>query len=81
MLSRSARVLVVLMSDFARGPSSHRGHKNSIVIDETQLSVFDDDVAVLQIAVRNTRRSAKHPAVVTTLPRDAAARRDGSAFH
>src|SRR5215204_531171 len=46
-------MLVVLMPNFAGGPSSHAGHKYSVVIDETQLAMFDDDVAVLQIAMRN----------------------------
>src|SRR5215813_2814806 len=46
-------MLVVLVSDFAGDPSLHPGHKDPVVIDETQLSMFDDDVAVLQIAVSN----------------------------
>src|SRR4029078_5131960 len=48
VFSSPARVLVMLMPNLARGPTCHRGHKDSIVIDQTQLPVFDDDVAAFQ---------------------------------
>src|ERR1051325_1385604 len=48
-------MLVVLMSNLAGAPAGHLRNKNSIVIDQAQLTVLDDDVAVLQVAVRNTR--------------------------
>ena len=55
----TARMLVVLVTNFTRSPSLHWGHKNSVVIDETQLPVFDDDVTVLQIAVGHSRRAQR----------------------
>ena len=47
------------MTDFARAPTRHLRHEDSIVIDEPQLPVFDDDVAVLKISMRHPRRSQR----------------------
>ena len=47
VLRISSRVLVVLMADLAGRPPFHRGNKDSVVVHQTQLAVFDDDVAVL----------------------------------
>jgi hypothetical protein len=55
----SVRVLIVLMTNFARAPTRHLRHEDSIMIDETQLPVFDNDVAVLKIAMRHPRRSQR----------------------
>ena len=46
-MSVSARVLVVLMAHLAGSPSRHLWHKDSVVIYQAQLPVFDDDVAML----------------------------------
>src|SRR5689334_20968045 len=49
-------MLVMLVAYLARGPALHRGHEDAVVIDETELTVFHDDVSVLQIAVGDARR-------------------------
>src|ERR1051325_12068593 len=54
-MSFTPGMLIVLMSDFAGDPALHLRHKDPVVIDEAQLPVFDDDVAVLQIAMRDAR--------------------------
>src|ERR1044072_5048138 len=59
VIGMSAWVLIVLVTDLARGPAGHLRHKDSIVIDESQMSVFDDDVAVLKIAMCHPRRSQR----------------------
>ncbi len=56
MLRVSLRMLVVLMPNLAGGPAGHLWNEDPVVIDQAQLPVLDDDVAVLQIAVRNTGR-------------------------
>src|SRR5688572_23293508 len=48
-------MLIVLMSDFAGGPAGHLWNEDPVVIDQAQLPVLDDDVAVLKVAVCNTR--------------------------
>jgi hypothetical protein len=40
-------MLVVLVSNLAGAPAIHLRHKNSIVVHQAQLPVFDDDVAML----------------------------------
>ena len=45
----------MLVADLARGPPHHGGNKQTVKINESHLPVLYDDVAVLQIAVRDTR--------------------------
>src|SRR2546421_359890 len=67
-VTRIARgMLVVLMPDLTRRPTGHRGHEHAIKIDEPELSMLDDDISVLQIAVRHAGRAQRseqtHPLV------------------
>jgi hypothetical protein len=43
----------MLVSNLAGGPAGHLWNEYSIVIDQSQLPVLDDDVAMLQVAVCN----------------------------
>src|ERR1051325_11385718 len=48
-------MLVMLVSHLARSPALHGWNEHAVKINEAQLAVLNDDVAVLQVAVSNAR--------------------------